>query len=152
MDGPRDVAITNQWGVRVTCADDHPAYTIDARHACQATSWGGDHTCHCVYRKEVCDGLEHLCMCGSGWSTTTPYTLCGCNHERTTMATPVGIEISAHMGEFTTSVSINADATITPVSVLAVHLQRAAKAMAVLITDGKESGHLDPDEYDGPDF
>jgi hypothetical protein len=132
-------------------SDEHPAYTADPALACSATAWGGNHTCQCVYRKAVCDGLDHLCMCGSEWRTATgAYTRCHCNHERKTMATPVGISISAHQGEFNVSVTISADASITPSSVLAVQLQRAAKAMAVLITPAEESGHLEG--YEGPDF
>lgn len=131
----------------------HPTYTVDSKYACQATGWGGNHTCHCVYRKEVCDGLEHLCMCGSSWSTTTgAYTRCECNHERTTMATPVGIQITAHQGEFTTTVSMSAEATITPGSVLAVQLERAARAMAVLLDSNRPARSDDEDEYEGPDF
>ena len=130
---------------------EHPHYTAEPALACSSAAWGGNHTCQCVYRKTVCDGVNHLCMCGSTWRTATgAYTRCHCNHERETMATPVGIEISAHQGEFNVSVTISADASITPSSVLAVQLQRAAKAMAVLLTPAEESGHLEG--YEGPDF
>lgn len=132
---------------------EHPHYTEKPELACEATGWGGNHTCQCVYRKTVCDGIDHLCMCGSDWRTTTgAYSRCNCNHERDTMATPVGISMSAQNGDFNVSVTISSTATITSSAVLAVQLQRAAKAMAVLITNGNEDSALDPDTYDGPDF
>lgn len=53
---------------------EHPLYTVDRALACTATTWGGMHECSCVYRKAVCDGINHLCMCGSGWFTDPPET------------------------------------------------------------------------------
>jgi len=129
---------------------EHPHYTEKPELACDATGWGGNHTCRCVYRKTVCDGIDHLCMCGSDRRTTTgAFSRCNCNHERNNMATPVGITMTAQNGDFNVSVTISSTST-DPGSVLAVQLQRAAKAMAILLTPGNEEGRLD--DYEGPDF
>lgn len=124
----------------MTHPDNHAAYTIDPQLACGAATWGGTHQCSCVYRKTVCDGTNHLCMCGSTW---TDEQLCTCSTPREkkeiTMATPVGVTITAHQGKFTLEVSMSTEATITPSSVLAVHLERTAKAMAVLLGDTRPS-------------
>lgn len=124
----------------------HPHYTVDAKYACPAAKGGENHTCNCVYRRAVCDGTNHLCMCGDDW--TTPAS-CGCpeHHERNTMATPVGIEITAHKGEFVVEVKISSEVTVTPGSVLTTQLERAAKAMAVLLDDTRPSYDDDEPEF-----
>lgn len=64
------------------------------------------------------------------------------------MATPVGITITAHQGDFQLEISIEAQVAINPTSVLSVQMERAAKAMAVLL----DSTHPSTDDEDGRDF
>lgn len=154
IDGPRDVPmVTNAYGVRYPAhTDDHPAYTIDAKFACNAAKYSETHQCACVYRQTVCNGSEHLCMCGDSW---TDKRACYCpelhHHEKeeNTMSTPVGLSMKAHMGDFEIEVTIKAK-VLTPQSVLAEHQRRAAKAMAILLTES--ASRRDEDDYDGPDF
>lgn len=131
---------------------DHETYTVVPELACPMGRWGGDHTCQCVYRKTVCDGVYHLCMCGGDWKTESA-TQCGCRltpreKENNPMATPVGITMTAHQGDFNVTVNISSTAAITPGSVLAVQLERAAKAMAVLLDNSRPAR----DNDDAPDF
>jgi hypothetical protein len=128
---------------------DHPVYTADAALACGAARWGGDHQCSCVYRRRHCDGNYHLCMCGGDWSSpgscecTTPR-----EKESNTMATPVSVTINVTQGEFALEVSMHADVVIGSGTVAATQLERAAKAMAVLLN---QSGPQSRDEdYDDP--
>lgn len=145
-------AVTNAYGVRMREANDHPTYTVDAKYACNASTWGGDHTCSCVYRKAVCDGNEHLCMCGSSWTTPTgPYTRCACgpHHEKenTPMATPVGIRLTAHQGDFEVEVSVKTNSAISPASVLDEQMRRAQRAFGILLRDDTmRPVHPDDDE------
>jgi len=129
----------------------HPAYTVDPAEACEATSWGGNHTCHCVYRRTVCDGINHLCLCGNDWRDMTgAYSRCYCNHERNIhMATPVGIEITAHQGEFRLTVSMEADVITGASTVQREQLRRATRAMmALLDTSEPSADDEDEDEED----
>jgi hypothetical protein len=128
--------------------DWHPAYTVEPGLACDAADWGGNHTCSCVYRKTICNGLDHLCMCGSTWRTTTgAYSRCRCNHERNTdMPIPVGVEITAHQGEFRLTVSMEAEVSATAGSVQREQLRRATRAMKALLTTTADDDD-DDDEY-----
>lgn len=59
------------------------------------------------------------------------------------MATPVSITLNATQGEFQVEVSIHAEVTVNPGSVAAVQLERATKAMAILLNS--QEGDDDPD-------
>lgn len=120
----------------------HPRFTADRRLACPARSWDvPGHVCQCVIRRPLCDGENHLCMCGSGWWTHG----CDCStpREKENMATPVSITLNATQGEFQVEVSIHAEVTVNPGSVAAVQLERATKAMAILLNS--QEGDDDPD-------
>lgn len=124
----------------------HPRFTADPELACQGTTWGGNHACHCVIRRPLCDGENHLCMCGSGWWRRNS---CDCStqpREKENMATPVSITLNATQGEFQVEVSIHSEVPVNPGSVAAVQLERATKAMRVLL------GSQDNDDDDDPDF
>ena len=59
---------------------EHPWYTTDSQLACAATKIGNGHTCRCVYRLYICDGADHLCLCGDDWRT--PRGTCTCSQPR----------------------------------------------------------------------
>lgn len=64
------------------------------------------------------------------------------------MATPVSVTINVTQGEFALEVSMHADVAIGSSTVAATQLERAAKAMAVLLD---QSGPKSRDEdYDDP--
>lgn len=129
---------------RMNDLTNHPRFTADRRLACPARSWDvPGHVCQCVIRRPLCDGENHLCMCGSGWWRRNG---CDCStpREKEYMATPVSITLNATQGEFQVEVSIHAEVTVGPASVAAVQLKRATKAMAILL-NSQEGDDDDPD-------
>lgn len=124
---------------------EHEVYTADPALACDAAAWGGNHTCRCVYRKTVCDGTNHLCMCGSDWVMQCTE----CKKETNPMATLVTTFLTSQQGDYLAEVRLTAHATIDTGSVARAQLAKVHRAMDALVAPVTAG---DSDEYEGPDF
>lgn len=131
--------------------DDHDTYTVNALLACDATTWSGDHTCACVYRKTICDGVDHLCMCGSEWSSkiTGPYSRCSCpHHEKENTMAHLEVRMTVELGDLEAEVSLKGDIVTRPIPT-EEYIHRVSKAATTLLlpAEPSPSDSYDPEGY-----